>query len=64
MFALNAAGIINAANHVSIVNGIASAGNKVLSAQINAIGPPIKINVASIKTIRMFDVVGFSFMID
>ena len=54
MFALNAAGIINAANHVSTVNGIANTGNKVLSAQINAIGPPIKITNTSKKNKKYF----------
>ena len=54
MFALNAAGIINAANHVSTVNGIANTGNKVLSAQINAIGPPMKTSRTSNRNKKYF----------
>lgn len=63
MFALNAAGIINAASQVSIVYGIATDGKRVFTAQINAIGPPIKISTTKDAISITLNNVGLKFII-
>lgn len=63
MFALNAAGMMNAANQVSNVNGIAKDGNKVFIAQIRASGAPIKISNTNITIKVMANGVGLRLII-